>query len=253
MSKAIRNFFVESWTYFMVGIKQQASLIIVTTLFSMVIPLGVILMIFMMPIDINNETAIIYISGNIVTAISNLCITTLAQILISIRARNGFEHMATLPIYRWSPLVGMFCSSAISTIPSLLIMPFIGIQLFHAKIQCNLWLILIVFMSIVTMAGIGAIAGTCSDNYEVSNTVSMVMMFFVMFGTPVYYSIDSLPTIIKVFQRLLPFCYSLEAMRNIMMYGSPNAIVYRDIAILAVFMLVSLILTSRFFNWKQRK
>lgn len=237
----------------MVGIKQQASLIVVTTLFSMIIPLGVILMISLMPVVINNETAIIYISGNIVTSISNLCITTLAQLLIGARARNGFEHMATLPIFKYSPLIGMFFSSAISTIPSLIIMPIIGMYLLDATIYWNPWLILIIVMTIITMAGIGAVIGTCSDNYEVSHTVAFVSMFFVMFGTPVYYSMESLPSAIQIFQRLLPFSYSLEAMRYLMANNSPNGMVIRNTIILGGFMLLSIILTSRFFNWKQRK
>ena len=124
--KNVKDFFVEIWIYFSIGIKQQKSLIVFTSLFSMIIPLGVIIMICMMPIKIDAETAVIYISGNMITSISNLCITTLAQILIGIRSRNGFEHMATLPISRWAPLIGNLLSSSVSTIPALIIMPILG-------------------------------------------------------------------------------------------------------------------------------
>ena len=103
------------------------------------------------------------------------------------------------------------------------------------------------------MAGIGAIIGTCSDNYQVSEVVSMVMMFFVMFGTPVYYTIEKLPKVVQYFQRLLPFSYMLESMRYVMINRTVGFVVIRDMAILLGYLIVVMYFTSRFFNWKQRK
>lgn len=250
--KNIKDFFVEIWIYFSIGIKQQKSLIVFTSLFSMIIPLGVIIMICMMPIKIDAETAVIYISGNMITSISNLCITTLAQILIGIRSRNGFEHMATLPISRWAPLIGNLLSSSVSTIPALIIMPILGQVIFGVKIYINFVVVIIILLSIAIMAGIGAIIGTCSDNYQVSEVVSMVMMFFVMFGTPVYYTMEKLPKIVQYFQRLLPFSYMLESMRYVMINRTVGFVVIRDMVILLGYLVIVMYFTSRFFNWKQR-
>ncbi len=247
-----RNFMVEMWTFFMIELKHQASLALVTALFSMVIPLGILLMISMMPIMITKNIAIMYISGNFITTISNLCISTLAQILIGIRMRNGFEHLATMPIYRGAPLLGTLFSSAISTVPALIIMPVIGMLLFGTTFYISVWLILVILLSIIIMTGIGAVIGTCSENYNKSNTISMIMMFFVMFGTPVYYAMDSLPGVVRIFQRMLPFCYSLEAMRSLMVNPVLTSVVIRDIIILIGFMLLSMGLTLKFFTWKQR-
>lgn len=121
------------------------------------------------------------------------------------------------------------------------------------KISMSNWLVIVVIISLITMTGIGAIIGTCIDNYEKSYTVSMIMMFFVMFGTPVYYSLDALPFIIRIFQRLLPFCYSLEAMRQLMITPALNRIVIMDLIVLSSFMLITLGLTAKFFTWRQRR
>ena len=249
----VKNFLLETWIFFNIGIKQQKTLILITSLFSMVIPLGVIIMVCMMPVEIDNETAIIYISGNMVTSISNLCITTLAQILIGIRSRHGFEHMATLPISKWSPLIGYLSSSAVSTLPALIVMPIIGQIVFGVKVNINAIVILLIVLGVVIMAGIGAIIGTCSDNYQVSETISMIMMFFVMFATPVYYSIEKLPVIIQLFQRTLPFTYILEAIRYVMLYGLANEMVNRNIVILFIYLLIVLFFTNEFFNWSQKR
>ena len=247
----VKNFIDEVWIYFSIGIKQQKSLIVLTSLFSMVIPLGVVIMICMMPVNIDRETAIIYISGNLITSVSNLCITTLAQLLVNIRARHGFEHMATLPISRWTPLIGILLSSAVSTVPALIIMPIIGQFLFSIRIYINAVEIFILILGIIIMTGIGAIIGTCSDNYQVSDAVAMVMMFFVMFGTPVYYSIEKLPYAVQLFQRCLPFTYILESLRYVMENGTCGYIVYRNILILLGYMLIVLFFTNKFFNWNQ--
>lgn len=248
----VYNFVEETWIYFIIELKHIASFAIVATLFSMIIPLGIILMISMMPVQMTKEAAVLYISGNLMTSISNMCIVTLAQVLAGIRAKNGFEHFATLPIFKASPMIGIFLSFFLTTLPSLIIMPIVGMLLFKIKFVVSPWLILVVIITIVATIGIGAVIGTVSDNYEKTQTFTMVAMFFVMFGTPVYYQLESLPLAVRIFQRLLPFSYSLEAMRSFMVNPSLNIIVIRDIIVLLGWMAASLWAASRLVTWKQK-
>ena len=249
----LQDFLIEIWTFILIDIKRLSNWIIANIFFSMVIPFGILLMISLMSPNITISMGIIYISGNIITSISNLCISSLAQSLIGMRSQNGFEHLATLPIYRLSPLIGRFVSSAIGTVPSLILMPIIGMLLFKVEISMSIWLLAVIIITMIIMTGIGAIIGTCIDNYEKSYTVSMIMMFFVMFGTPVYYSMDVLPYVIRIFQRLLPFSYSLEAMRLLMLTPTLNRIVIMDLIALSIFMVITLGLTTKFFTWRQRR
>jgi ABC-2 type transport system permease protein len=253
LKESMRCLRVETWTYFMVGLKQQASLAAVNALFSMVIPLGIVLMVCLMPVVVTKEVAILYISGNFITSISNLCITTLAQVLIGMRVKNGFEHMATLPICRASPLLGVFFSAAVSVLPALIVTPIVGTLLLGTGFIVSFWLGLVLLMSMVIMIGIGAIIGTCSERYHTSQTLSMVMMFFVMFATPVYYSLDGLPPALQVVQRLLPFSYALEAMRSLMVSPALTPTVLLDLGALFAFLCVTIGFTIKFFTWKQRK
>ncbi len=141
LSSRFVDFWTETLIFFKIQLKEFGTNAIAVALFSMVIPVGVLVMIALMPIDITREVAIIYISGNMITSISNLCITTLAQLLIGIRMKNGFEHLATLPISNYSPLVGTFMSAAVGTLPALIIMPILGTLLFNITIKINIWLI----------------------------------------------------------------------------------------------------------------
>ncbi len=247
------DFWIETLIFFKIQLKEFGSNAIAVALFSMVIPVGVLAMIALMPIDITKEVAIIYISGNMITSISNLCITTLAQLLLSIRMKNGFEHLATLPISNYAPLVGTFMSAAVGTLPALIIMPILGMLLFGITIKINVWLILVIFICIVIMSGIGSIIGTFSEKYQTSYTLSLVAMFFVMFGTPVYYAMDALPEVVQVFQRLLPFSYALEAIRSLMADGMLTQTVINDVLVLTFFMMLSLLFTKKHFTWKNRK
>ena len=252
MLKNVYDFINETWIYFKIELKHIASFAIVATLFSMIIPLGIILMISMMPMKITNAAAILYISGNFMTSISNMCIVTLAQILVGIRMKNGFEHFATLPIFTASPMLGTFLSFFLTTLPSLIIMPILGVLLFKITFVVSFWLILVVVLTMITMIGIGAVLGTFSEDYQKTQTLSMVVMFFVMFGTPVYYPLEALPFVVRIFQRLLPFSYSLESMRLLMVNPSLNSIVIRDIIVLSVWMVVSLWSASKLVNFKQK-
>lgn len=250
--KNVYHFINETWIYFKIELKHIASFAIMTTLFSMIIPLGIILMISMMPIEITKDVAILYISGNFMTSISNMCIVTLAQTLLGIRMKNGFEHFATLPIFTASPMLGTFFTFFLTTLPSLVIMPILGIFLFKITFVVSFWLVLVIVLTMITLIGIGAVIGTFSDNYQKTQTISMISMFFVMFATPVYYQLEALPLIFRIFQRLLPFSYALESMRLLMVNPSLNSIVIRDIIVLSLWMVVSLATASKFVTWKQK-
>jgi ABC-2 type transport system permease protein len=243
---------VEIWTFFMIGIKQQASLAPINALLSMVIPNGIFLLMSVMPIEMTRATAIVYISGSIIVPMSNLCITTLAQILIGIRMNNGFEHMATLPIYRASPMLGMLFSSAVGVLPAIILNPYMGSWIFATSFVWSIWLVLVMFLTLLIMVNIGAVIGTCSEKYQFSHVISMIAMFFVMFATPVYYALDSLPFIIRIFQRLLPFTYALEAMRSLMVNPALTSTVILDFLALAVFWVISMLFAVKYFTWKQR-
>lgn len=250
--KDIFNFLSEVWIYFIIELKHVKSFAIVTTLFSMIIPFGVILMISMMPMEITKDVAILYISGNLMASISNICIVTLAQVLSTMRVKNGFEHLASLPIFTVSPMLGTFLSFFVTTLPSLIVMPLMGMWLFKVTFEITIWLVIVIILTIVTMIGIGASLGTFSDNYRKTHTLTMIVMFFVMFATPLYYPMESLPQIVIVLQRLLPFSYSLEAMRSLMVDPFLNPLVIKNIVILVGWMILSLGISSKFVTWRQR-
>jgi ABC-type polysaccharide/polyol phosphate export permease len=252
LSNTIARARVEIATFFMVGFKQQASLAPLNALFSLVIPSGIFLLVSMMPIEMTQATANIYLSGSMLVPMSNLCVTMLAQILLGIRMNNGFEHLATLPILRISPLVGMFLSSAIGVLPAVILNPYIGMLIFGVTFSWSIWLILVLLLTLLIMINIGSIVGTISENYHASNTISMIAMFFVMFATPTYYSIDSLPFIIQIFQRMLPFTYSLEAIRSLMETPALTSTIVLDFAMLLLFWITSTLLAFKLFSWKQR-
>lgn len=250
--RSILDIIKETWIFFQIELKNVASFGIIAILFSMVIPFGIILMISMMPIEISREVAVIYISGNLVASISNMCVVALAQVLIGMRMQHGFEHLATLPIFAGSPILGTFLGFFVTTVPSLIVMPWLGSLLFNAAIEVSGWLILVILLTMVTMIGIGGVLGTFSENYRKANTITMIAMFFVMFATPLYYPMESLPFVIQVFQRFLPFSYSLEAMRTLMINPVISSVVIRDIIVLVIWMVIALCLASRFVTWKQR-
>jgi ABC-2 type transport system permease protein len=125
----------------------------------------------------------------------------------------------------------------------------VGAWMFGLELAFNPLMLLVVPLSMVSLAGLGATIGLGIKNWRVVGLVAQLTMFFIMFFAPVMIPPDRLPGILQVTGWLLPPTYAARAFRAALRPEITTALL-RDIAVLAAFAVGSLFIVSRTLEWR---
>lgn len=245
------KFLKELWTLTAIELKAFRIAGLSTTVVVLGIPFGVIVIILLLSGGAQNW-GILYIGGGITLIISNLCLVFLAQRLIYLRESGGIQFFYTLPISPISLPLAILLAHIILVIPMIFFFLLITSLMFNLKTTISFWLLLIIILSILSFMGIGGVIGLYPKNYQRAKNLPTILMFLVMFGTPIFWPTELLPHFLQVLQRFFPFIYSVEGIRLALRLNIPNVQVYTDVLFLVLFAIISLFLSLRLNLWQER-
>lgn len=241
----------EIWAFMGIELKSFRLIGVGTTAVVLGIPFGVMLIILLLTGG-SQSWGILYAGGGITLIISNLCLVTLSQRLVGLREKGGIEFYNSLPVSPISIQLGILLAYLIVVIPMILIFLFVCVVLFNLRFAISGWLPLIILLSILSFMGIGGIIGLYPRNYQKAHNLSTILMFLVMFGTPIFWPAEVLPKFVQTVQRFFPFIYSVEGIRISLGATKNSALIYHDILALAIFTVLSLFLTLRLNLFQER-
>ena len=126
----------------------------------------------------------------------------------------------------------------------------VGVFVFGASLHGNIgWLFLIIAFANITFINIGfAISGLANNPAAASgmgNVVAVPMMFFS--GT--FFSISTLPSFLPDLVQVLPLTPTLDAMREVALYGSQPWNVWRELSMLAGWLVASSAVAVKLFRF----
>lgn len=241
----------EIWAFMGIELRSFRLIGFGTTAVVLGIPFGVMLIIFLLTGG-SQSWGILYAGGGITLIISNLCLVTLSQRLVGLRERGGIEFYNSLPVSQISIQFGILLVYLIVVIPMIFIFLFVCVVVFNLRFAISGWLPLIILLSILSFMGIGGIIGLYPRNYQRAHNLSTILMFFVMFGTPIFWPAEVLPKFVQTVQRFFPFIYSVEGVRICLGSTKDGGLIYYDILALAIFSALSLFLTLRLNLFQER-
>ncbi len=125
----------------------------------------------------------------------------------------------------------------------------VGAWIFGLQLAFNPLILVVVPLSMISLAGLGASIGLGIKNWRVVGLVAQVTMFFIMFFAPVMIPPDRLPGILQATGWLLPPTYAARAFRAALQ-PEITAELLRDVAILAAFAIGSLVVVARTLEWR---
>jgi ABC-2 type transport system permease protein len=129
-------------------------------------------------------------------------------------------------------------------------LPFFSVNLGHAN-----WgtAAVVVAVGSLSLIGLGILAGVLPLLYpERGEQMSFMVQSVVLLISGVYYSIDTLPSWLRVGSHLSPATYLLRGVRHAVIDGATPASEARDIVILAVFAIVMIPLSIAVFSAAER-
>ena len=127
----------------------------------------------------------------------------------------------------------------------------VGTRLYGVQLSGSLVLLgaLVVLGSLAFIA-LGYVIASFAPTEDAANGMTSVVQFPLMFLSGTFFPIDAMPDYLKSIARVLPLTYLSDALRQVMVDGTPFAPLWVCFAALAGFLVVCLAISARFFRWQ---
>ncbi|MDY6793880.1 MAG: ABC transporter permease [Actinomycetota bacterium] len=171
---------------------------------------------------------------------------------VAIRREKGIlRRVKVSPISLPSFLGAGILMVVIMALMQAVVLLVVGASVFNVKINGNIfYMAMAVIVGALSFVSLGfmisSLAGTSKSAMLAANAVAMPMMFL----SGVFFSIEWVPTALKVIARMLPLYYFGDALREVMIGAASLADIWLDMVVLLAFGLVCFALAVRFFRWE---
>jgi ABC-2 type transport system permease protein len=127
----------------------------------------------------------------------------------------------------------------------------VGATFFHVEVSGN-WLTigLLVVLGSLAFIALGYVIASFATTEESANGMTSVVQFPLMFLSGTFFPIDSMPDALRTVARALPLTYLGDALRQVMVDGTPFAPLATCALVLAGWLIVCFGISARFFKWQ---
>jgi ABC-2 type transport system permease protein len=122
----------------------------------------------------------------------------------------------------------------------------LGVQLTGSWLE----IIGIVFLGAVTFVSIGYVIASFARTEEAANGMTSIVQFPLMFLSGIFFPLEILPSWLRSVATVMPLTYLGDALRQVMVGGTPFVPLGVDVAVLAGWLVVCLGISTRFFRWQ---
>jgi len=171
--------------------------------------------------------------------------------LVQQRQKLILKRLNATPLRRWT-LVGsnVLMRLFIGIVQTLLIVG-VGAQLFNVSIVGNpIEVALIVVLGALMFISLGYVVASFAPTEESANMITSILQFPLMFLSGIFFPLALMPDWLRTIAALLPLTYLGDALRQVMVGGTPFAPLAVSIAILAGWLVACFAVSARFFKWQ---
>jgi ABC-2 type transport system permease protein len=197
------------------------------------------------------ETQAYILTGNLLMALMFGNLNHVATRFTYMRFAGTLDYYATLPIYRSALIMATVLSFFVLSLPSLIATLAFGALFLKLPLIFNPLILLVIPLSVLPLAGLGALIGTNARTPEAGSSVSLLMTMVMLFLGPVLIPADRLPKLLLAIGHLNPATYAASALRQTLLKPTTGAIV-GDLVALAGFSLLTFYWVGRRLDWRQR-
>lgn len=193
--------------------------------------------------DISQTAALYVTTGAATNATVTIALVVLPQILAEAKQQGRMDFMLTLPISREIYLLSQVVSTIVLAAPGTILAVAFGAWHYDLSLDISPWLPLVILLGIASLAGVGVTVVMLSSHFQVTNAITQLVIFYVVFFAPILLPKEQLPELLQAVSTVMPPTYAADAMRA-SLTDLPGTDLYRDLALLAGFAAASLSLSA---------
>jgi ABC-2 type transport system permease protein len=171
--------------------------------------------------------------------------------LVQQREKLILKRLNATPLPRWV-FVGsnVAVRLVIAAVQTALILG-IGVALLGVRVDGNpLAIAAFVILGALTFTSIGYVIAAFARTEEAANGITSVVQFPLMFLSGIFFPLEILPQGLKTVATFMPLTYLGDALRQTMVGGAPFVPLWVDFAVLAGWLVVTLVVSARYFRWQ---
>ena len=170
--------------------------------------------------------------------------------IIQQRQAHIIKRLGSTPLPRSMLVLGDVVFRMIVVLLSAALIILVGRLVFNVRMVGN-WLSLcgIVLLGSLVLVNLGYVIAAFVKTQESAMPIVQIVDLPMMILSGTFFPIGSMPAFITPLVRILPLTYLNDALRQIMVAGTPLYPMTTDIAVLSAWAIVTLIVTIRFFRW----
>lgn len=191
-----------------------------------------------------SETAALYVTtGAATNAIVTTGLVMLPQMLAEAKHQGRLEFMLTLPISREVYLLSQILATIIFAAPGTILAVAFGAWHYDLSLDIHPLVPVVILLGIASLAGVGVTVVMLSSHFQVTNAITQLVIFYVVFFAPILLPKEQLPELLQTASVVMPPTYAADAMRA-SLTDLPGTALYRDLAVLTGFAAASLALSA---------
>jgi len=127
----------------------------------------------------------------------------------------------------------------------------IGAALFNVTLLGNpLAFAGLVVLGALTFIALGYVIASFAPTEDSASQLTSILQFPLMFLSGIFFPLEAMPDVLRGVAVFLPLTYLGDALRQVMVNGTPFVPLWLDVVVLAAWMAGSFIVSARFFRWE---
>jgi ABC-2 type transport system permease protein len=171
--------------------------------------------------------------------------------LVGDRQKLILKRLQATPLRRWQLVGSNVLMRLLIAIFQTVIIVGVGSLVFDVQVAGSWPLIgAFVLLGSLTFIALGYVIASFAKTEESANGMTSVVQFPLMFLSGTFFPIDAMPDALRTIARAMPLTYLGDALRQVMVAGTPFSPLWVCFAVLVGWLVVCFGIAARFFRWQ---
>ena len=167
---------------------------------------------FLIP-DVSETTALFLVTGTATQAFVTIGLVMLPQLLAQAKEAGRIEYFLTLPISREAYLLALVTVVALMALPAVAFTIVLGAWHYDLSFTIEPAFFAVAILAVFSLAGVGVAMAVYSPHQQVTNALTQLIIFYVLFFAPVLLPKEQLPGLLQFTSNFAPPTYAADGVR----------------------------------------
>lgn len=197
---------------------------------------------YLMP-EVSDTTAMYLVTGTAAQSFATVGLVMLPQVVARGKALGTLDYYLTLPISREAYLLALVTVVALMAFPAVVFCILFGMWRYDLALDFDPAVIAVGVLAVLSLAGVGVAMAVYSPHQQVTNALTQLVIFYVIFFAPVLLPKEQLPELLQFTANFFPPTYAADGVRATLT-DLPGTHLARSLLAMAAFAAGSLSLSA---------